>query len=87
MLGGYAQYSDGTSASSTTSSPLSPNMEDAKSIFKSNFWYGIMTILLYLIIGVVAYSFIFEGWHWIDSLYFSMVTFTTVSFTRVDCFY
>mmetsp|Transcript_22606 Transcript_22606/g.49077 ORF Transcript_22606/g.49077 Transcript_22606/m.49077 type:complete len:189 (+) Transcript_22606:195-761(+) len=36
--------------------------------------------LIYLCIAVVAYSFIFEGWSLIDSLYFAVVTVTTVGY-------
>ena len=32
----------------------------------------------YLLLGVIAYSYIFEDWPIIDSVYFSVVTFTTV---------
>ncbi|GMH75128.1 hypothetical protein TL16_g06660 [Triparma laevis f. inornata] len=37
-------------------------------------------ILTYLLIGMVSFSFIFEKWTIIDSLYFSVVTFTTVGY-------
>jgi hypothetical protein len=33
-----------------------------------------------LLIGVIAFSFVFEPWTVIDSLYFSVVTFTTVGY-------
>ena len=36
--------------------------------------------LIYLCIAAVAYSFIFEGWSIIDSLYFAVVTVTTVGY-------
>ena len=76
----YAQYNESSSSQSvsSSSSALSPAMDDAQTILRSNLCYGIITIFLYLLVGVVAYSFIFEGWDWVDSLYFSMVTFTTV---------
>ena len=38
----------------------------------------LFAILLYMSCGVVSYSYIFEKWPIIDSLYFSVVTFTTV---------
>jgi voltage-gated potassium channel len=37
-------------------------------------------ILLYLMLGTVFYSFVFERWSIVDSLYFSVVTFTTVGY-------
>jgi len=40
---------------------------------------GIYT-LVYLVIAVVAYSFVFESWTIIDSLYFAVSTFTTVGY-------
>jgi len=38
----------------------------------------LFAILLYMSCGVVSYSYIFEKWPIVDSLYFSVVTFTTV---------
>jgi len=38
----------------------------------------LFAILLYMSCGVLSYSFIFEKWPIVDSLYFSVVTFTTV---------
>lgn len=40
----------------------------------------IVAILIYLTIGAIAYSFMLEKWSIIDSLYFSVVTFTTVGY-------
>ena len=40
----------------------------------------ILAIMLYLAVSVVAYSFILENWSIIDSLYFSIVTFSTVGY-------
>ena len=57
-----------------------PNYEAAVQIFEKDTLQGIVTIIIYLIVGVIAYSFVFEDWHWIDSLYFSMITFTTVGY-------
>ena len=35
--------------------------------------------IVYIIFGCLFYHFI-EGWHWIDSLYFSVVSLTTVGY-------
>jgi len=43
-------------------------------------WDGIFAILVYLSFGVVAYSFVFEKWSIVDSLYFSVVTFSSVGY-------
>jgi len=40
----------------------------------------IVAILIYLTIGAIAYSLMLEKWSIIDSLYFSVVTFTTVGY-------
>jgi hypothetical protein len=40
----------------------------------------IFAILVYLSIGVAAYSYVFENWCIVDSLYFTVVTFTTVGY-------
>lgn len=39
-----------------------------------------LAIAVYLFIGVIAFSFVFERWTIIDSVYFSVVTFTTVGY-------
>ena len=39
-----------------------------------------IAITLYLIVGVIAYSFVFESWRAVDSLYFTIVTGTLVGF-------
>jgi hypothetical protein len=40
----------------------------------------VIAFLLYLLLSVIAYSFFFEGWPVIDSLYFAVVTFTTIGY-------
>mmetsp|Transcript_31655 Transcript_31655/g.38772 ORF Transcript_31655/g.38772 Transcript_31655/m.38772 type:complete len:430 (-) Transcript_31655:125-1414(-) len=40
----------------------------------------LVPVLAYLLSGTVAYSFVFERWPIIDSLYFTVVTFTTVGY-------
>ena len=37
-------------------------------------------IASYLLVGMISFSFIFEEWTLVDSLYFSVVTFTTVGY-------
>lgn len=38
----------------------------------------IVAILLYIMIAVIAFSFIFDHWSIVDSCYFAVVTFTTI---------
>ena len=39
----------------------------------------ILTTLIVIIIGMVGYHYL-EGWSWLDALYFSFITLTTVGF-------
>ena len=39
-----------------------------------------VAILMYLLVGVIAYSYVFENWTVVDSLYFTIVTGTLVGF-------
>jgi potassium channel subfamily K len=41
---------------------------------------GVVNILIYHCLAVIAFSFLFEHWPIIDSLYFAVVTFTTVGY-------
>jgi hypothetical protein len=41
-------------------------------------WDCFFALLAYLAISVIAYSFVFEKWSVIDSMYFAVVTFTTI---------
>eukprot|EP00815_Leptocylindrus_aporus_P006414 CAMPEP_0116066744 /NCGR_PEP_ID=MMETSP0322-20121206/10575_1 /TAXON_ID=163516 /ORGANISM="Leptocylindrus danicus var. apora, Strain B651" /LENGTH=417 /DNA_ID=CAMNT_0003553377 /DNA_START=139 /DNA_END=1392 /DNA_ORIENTATION=+ len=51
-----------------------------KSSVRHNY-YAAITIFLYMAVGVLFYSVILdEGWEFVDSLYFSMTTFTTVGY-------
>lgn len=40
----------------------------------------IAMIAVFLLVGVIAYSCVFEGWSLVDSLYFSVVTLSTVGY-------
>lgn len=39
----------------------------------------LLTTILILGIGTVVYHFV-EGWRWLDSLYFSVITLTTIGY-------
>uniref|UniRef100_A0A7S3L9A2 Potassium channel domain-containing protein n=1 Tax=Amphora coffeiformis TaxID=265554 RepID=A0A7S3L9A2_9STRA len=39
-----------------------------------------LALLAYLVISVIAFSFVFEQWSIIDSMYFAVVTFTTIGY-------
>ena len=41
---------------------------------------GVLFLFSYLSVGVIAYSYIFEKWSIVDSLYFTTVCFTTVGY-------
>lgn len=56
---------------------LGSSVEDLMTIKLKDCMYA---ILVYVGIGIVAYSFVFERWCIIDSLYFTVVTFTTVGY-------
>jgi voltage-gated potassium channel Kch len=38
-----------------------------------------ISVLVILMIGTIIYHFV-EGWNWLDSLYFSVITLTTVGY-------
>lgn len=43
-------------------------------------WVCVVAMVVYLAVGSISYSYVFEQWSIVDSLYFSMVTFTTVGY-------
>ena len=47
---------------------------------KSMYTMCILNLAVYLVVAVVAYSFVFEQWSIIDSIYFACITFTTVGY-------
>lgn len=53
---------------------------ESESVMHSTSFKAISLICIYLIVGVTGYSYIFERWSIRDSLYFSVVTFTTVGY-------
>lgn len=53
---------------------------EKNSFFESTLFKLIGIMIAYFILGVVAYSFLFEEWPIVDSLYFSTVTLTTVGY-------
>ena len=81
-----------TPRSSATDSYKVPNPEPTRRVEKSHLQYAefkssrktllmaVAIIASYLLMGVISFSFIFENWTVVDSLYFSVVTFTTVGY-------
>ncbi|APF17137.1 potassium channel family protein [Caldithrix abyssi] len=47
-----------------------------------NFIFVAVSLILLLLLGVVGYSWI-EGWSWLDALYQTVITFSTVGFQEV----
>jgi uncharacterized membrane protein YccC len=39
-----------------------------------------LALAVYLLISIIAFSFVFERWTIIDSMYFAVVTFTTIGY-------
>ena len=54
------------------------------SYLQSTLFKAIVLVCAYLSIGVIGYSFLFENWSIRNSLYFSIVTFTTVGYGYVS---
>jgi len=53
---------------------------DSESFTNSTYFKAFSLMMLYLLIGVIGYSYIFESWTIRDSIYFSVVTFSTVGY-------
>ena len=43
-------------------------------------WQCVLAIFVYILIGIVAFSFVFEHWSIEASIYYSLVTFTTIGY-------
>lgn len=48
-------------------------------------WDCLLALLAYLAISIIAFSFVFEQWSMIDSMYFAVVTFTTIGTLLLAC--
>jgi len=66
-----------TAANSTASST---DAFDFQNLTKFSMKECLLVIVGYLLLGIIAYSYVFEEWPIIDSIYFSVVTFTTVGY-------
>ena len=62
----------GAAANDRRQPSFADGFQPATLAFKECFVY----FVLYLGVGVCAYSFVFEGWTIVDSLYFSVTTFS-----------
>lgn len=86
QYGGMVDSGEGTNMrneaeTTTTSNPQEfPILEKIRNMMDENVWSGFIFVAIYMFAGIVAYSFLFEDWDIVDSLYFSMVTFTTVGY-------
>lgn len=50
------------------------------SFYRSTSFRALSLIVIYMSVGVLGFSFLFEKWELRDSIYFSVVTFTTVGY-------
>eukprot|EP00429_Kryptoperidinium_foliaceum_P040018 CAMPEP_0176170146 /NCGR_PEP_ID=MMETSP0120_2-20121206/87111_1 /TAXON_ID=160619 /ORGANISM="Kryptoperidinium foliaceum, Strain CCMP 1326" /LENGTH=318 /DNA_ID=CAMNT_0017507955 /DNA_START=257 /DNA_END=1209 /DNA_ORIENTATION=- len=53
---------------------------DSKHVVKLRMRDGFAAVLAYLSLGVLTYRYVFEKWSFIDALYFSCVSFSTVGY-------
>lgn len=53
---------------------------ETESLLNSTYFKAILLMVVYLMIGVVGFSYVFESWSIQDALYFSVVTFSTVGY-------
>lgn len=53
---------------------------DSKHVVSIRLRDGFMAVFAYLALGVISYRYIFEKWSFVDALYFSCVTFSTVGY-------
>jgi voltage-gated potassium channel len=52
-------------------------------LFRSKFYTALILLFLVLIVGVLGYRF-FAGYSWIDAIYMTIITITTVGFREVN---
>lgn len=53
---------------------------DSKHVVSIRLRDGFAAVFAYLMLGVISYRYIFEKWSFVDALYFSCVTFSTVGY-------
>jgi hypothetical protein len=53
---------------------------DSKHVVSIRLRDGFAAVVAYLMLGVISYRYIFEKWSFVDALYFSCVTFSTVGY-------
>lgn len=58
--------------------------ERVQKMLAPSFTNSILAIILYLSVGVIAYSFVFEKWTVIDSLYFAIVCLLTIGYGDIS---
>ena len=58
----------------------SATLEQEQTMAESTMLKAFILVGIYLLFGIIGFSYIFENWSIRDSLYFCVVTFTTVSF-------
>lgn len=55
-------------------------VDEFRNALQFSLTHCLVAIFVYLMIAVLAYSFVFESWSIIDSMYFAVVSFTTIGF-------
>lgn len=81
LLGAAASASENSSETTISSSmalSMGPSLRKARILRQC-----LLAVIAYMATGVLCFSRIFERWSIVDSLYFSVVTFTTVGYVCV----